>query len=97
MNANIQAERIDKSFQVIEHMKEGKDITQACRFVGIRQRTFEKVCEENPEIFTQLREIVADQGQRVRELYAAYGNELRQQLEAEGIMDRADTLSRFRK
>ena len=97
MNANIQAERITKALQVIEHMKEGKDITQAFRLVGIHQSTFEKACEENPAIFAALRQIVAAQAQRVRELYAAYSNELRQELEAEGITDRADLLSRLRK
>ena len=69
MNANIQAERINKALQVIEHMKEGKDITQAFRLVGIRQSTFEKACEENPEIFDELREVVVAHGQRVKELY----------------------------
>ncbi len=95
MNANTQAERINKALQVIRHMKKGKDITQAFRLVGIRQSTFEKVCEENPEIFAILREIVVAQAQRVKELYAAYSNELRQELEAEGIMDSAEILSRL--
>ncbi len=97
MNDNIQAERTNKAHQVIEQMKEGKDITQAFRLVGIRQSTFEEACEENPEIFARLREVVVAQGQRVRELYAAYSNELRQELEADGITDRADILPRLRK
>jgi hypothetical protein len=97
MNANIQAKLIDKALQVIEDMNEGIDITQAFRLVGIRQSIFEMVCEENPEIFAKLREVVVAQGQRVKELYAAYSNELRQELEAEGIMDKADILSLLRR
>jgi hypothetical protein len=93
MNANIQAERIDKALQVIERMKEGIDITQACHFMGMHQSTFEKVCEENPEIFDKLREVVVIIGQRVKELQTAEINELKQELEADGIMDRADILS----
>jgi hypothetical protein len=95
MNAKIQASRIDKALQVIEHMREGIDITQAFRIIGIRQSTFEKACEENPEIFTQLREVVAAQGQRVKELYAIHIKELQQGIEAEGITDRADIVSRL--
>jgi len=97
LNANIQVERIDKALQVIERMNEGKDISQACRLVGIRQSTFEKVCEKNPEIFAKLREVVVIIGQRVKELQTAEINELKQELEAEGITDRADILSRLRK
>ena len=93
MNANIQAERVNKALQVIEHMKEGIDITQAFRLVGIRQRTFEKVCEENPEIFEKLREVVVIIGQRVKELYNDYCNELKQELEADGFTDRVDIIS----
>jgi hypothetical protein len=95
MNANTQAERINKAFQVIEFMKEGIDISQAYRLVGIRQSTFEKACEENPEIFAKLREAVVIIGQRVKELQTAEINELKQELEAEGITDRADILSRL--
>ncbi len=97
MNANIQAQRINKALQVIELMREGKDITQAFRLIGIRQSTFEKACEENPAIFDELRDIVVAHAQRVKELYAAYSNERMQELEAEGITDKADILSRLRK
>jgi hypothetical protein len=97
MKADIQTSRIDKALQVIEHMKEGKDITQAFRLVGIRQSTFEKVCEENPAIFDELREVVVAHAQRVKELFAAYSYQRMQELEAEEITDKADILARLRK
>jgi hypothetical protein len=96
MKANIQEKRILKALQVIERMKEGRSIIEACRDIGIRTSTLEVVCEENPEIFDKLREIFAANGQRALELFTAYSNEFKQELEVDGLTDITDILPRLK-
>jgi len=95
MKANIQAKRIDQTLQVIERMKEGRFIHEACRDVGIRTSTLETVCDQNPEIFDKIREVFAIQGQHVVELIIAHNNELLKELEAEELAYQTKKSSRL--
>ena len=95
MKANIQAKRIDQTLQVIERMKEGRFIHEACRDVGIRTSTLETVCDQNPEIFDKIREVFAIQGEHVVELISAYNNELLKELEAEELAYQTKKSSRL--
>jgi hypothetical protein len=87
MKANKQAIRIEKALQVIERLNEGRVILDACRLVGLRQTTFEKVCEENPEIFEKMRDAVVGNYQRYSKYITAYCNELRQKLISGGLTE----------